>query len=173
MLQDSWVWKIALHKNMPSLIGPWIESGDTTIVDTAKKHELGTRAFDANGNEYIYLTGVANTVSGYWVTFDELHITTLTVADAKGRVAIAMAATVASTYGWYLIYGTRTTVYASSPITNNAQLYLSSSPGMVDDADVAGDSIIGAWARSALATAGTALLTVELSYPIVTDTAID
>jgi len=158
---------------MAKLIGPWITSGDTTIVDSAKKHELGTRAFDANGNEYIYLTGVASTVAGYYVTFDEAHLTTLAVANGKGRVAVAMAAIIADTYGWYQIYGNHATTYCSTPITDNAQLYLSATPGQVAGDDVAGDFIVGALARSATITPGTATLTVELNYPVVHDAAID
>jgi len=41
-----------------------IFSGDTSVVDTTLKHALGTRAFDANANEYIYLKGVASTAAG-------------------------------------------------------------------------------------------------------------
>jgi len=159
---------------MPTLIGPWISAGDTTVVDSSKKHELGSRAFDANGNEYIYLTGVASTLAGSWVTFDELHITALAVADAKGRVAIAMAAIVASSYGWYQIYGKHTAAYVATAMADNAQLYLTSTAGSVHSTDVAGDFIVGAMGRSAVTTTGvSATLTVELNYPVVHDAAID
>ena len=144
-------------------------AGDTTDVDTALKCPLGTRAYDANGNEYIYLTGVASTAVGSWVTFDEAHITTLAVADAKGRVAIAMAATVASTYGWYQIYGKSITGLCSTPTADNDILYLTASPGMVSGTDVAGDLISGTIARGAASP--TVVLTVELSYPYCDDTA--
>jgi len=159
---------------MPSLVGPWISAGDTTVVDSSKKHELGSRAFDADGNEYIYLTGVASTLAGSWVTFDELHITALAVSDAKGRVAIAMAAIVASSYGWYLIYGKHTAAYVTTGISDNVQLYLTATAGAVHSTDVAGDFIVGAIGRSEVTTFGvSAGLTVELSYPFVHDAAID
>ncbi len=147
-------------------------AGDTTSIDTELKHPLGTRAFDVDGNEYIYLTGVASTAAGYVVSFDEAHITTLSVANAKGRIAVAMAATVADTYGWYQIYGKNTTVFASTAVSDNGVLYLTATPGAVDDADVAGDLIIGMIARSAAGTEASPL-TVELNYPYVDDTADD
>ena len=147
-------------------------AGDTTSIDSELKHPLGTRACDANGNEYIYLTGVASTTAGYIVTFDELHITTLGVANAKGRVAVAMAATVASTYGWYQIRGKNTTVGVRGAVSDNGLMYLTASAGLVDDADVAGDLIIGMIARSAAGGAGSSL-TVELNYPSVKDVADD
>lgn len=155
---------------MADLIGPWIMSGDTSIIDTAKKHELGTRASDADGNEYIYLQGVASTAAGSWVTFDEAHLTIRTVANALGRVAIAMAATVASTYGWYLIYGKSTTAVGSKTTTEDA-LFLSATPGVICGTDVAGDFVVGAIARSTVTS--DQAFTVEISYPIVHNDAID
>ena len=37
---------------------------DTTTVDTSAKTTILTRAFDAAGNEYIYLNGCASTIVG-------------------------------------------------------------------------------------------------------------
>lgn len=150
---------------------PQIFAGDTSVVDTQIRHQLGTRAFDASGNEYIYAQGVANTAAGSWVTLDEALATTLSTANAKGRVGVAMAAIVASRYGWYQIYGQNTIALGvSGSIDDNDALYLTSTAGTVDDTDVAGDLILGAIARSA-DTSG--VFTVELSYPFVNDTADD
>lgn len=158
---------------MPSLIGPWIAAGDTTVVDSSKKHELGSRAFDENGNEYIYLQGVASTAAGMWASFDEAHLTILTVADAVGRIAIAMAAIVADKYGWYQIYGKHATARTTTAGSAVDQiLYLHASPGLVSTVDVAGDAIIGAILRVA-GGVGTAAATVELNYPHVCNVAID
>lgn len=143
---------------------------DTTTVDDSARHPLGTRAFDTAGNEYIYLKGVASTAAGSWVTFDEAHLTTLAVADAIGRVAIAMAATVADKYGWYQIYGKNTVAKVLTGFADNGAIYLTATAGSVDDADVAGDAVIGAWGRSAIASG---VATVELNYPMVHNIAID
>jgi len=147
-----------------------IFSGDTAIVDSTLKHVLGTRAFDVAGNEYIYLTGVANTVVGDWVTFDEAHLTLLAVADAQGRVGVAMAAITADEYGWYQIYGKNTIALALTGFADNGFVYLTSTAGSVDDAAVTTDKVVGAFGRSAV---GSGMITVELNYPAVFHEAID
>lgn len=140
--------------------------GDTDSVDTTAKNRLGTRAFDSAGNEYIYLTGVASTVAGSWVSFDEAHLTTLLVANAKGRVGIAMAATVASRYGWYQIYGINSIALVLASFADNGLIFSTATAGSVDDAAVAGDLVVGAMGRSAVS-GGVA--TMELNYPFATD----
>lgn len=156
---------------MASLTGrPQVMGGDTAQIDTTLKQPLGSRAFDADGNEYIYLKGVASTAAGDWVSFDEAHVTTRLTANAVGRVAIAMAACTATTdFGWYQIYG-KNTVAATDTVAADAQLYIDGTAGRADDADVAGDAIIGAVSRSA-DTSNVA--TVELNYPFVCNVAID
>lgn len=156
---------------MANLSGyPQTFAGDTTVVDTEVKHPLGTRAVDEDGNEYIYLLGVASTAAGDAVTYDEAYATTRAVSDAVGPVAVAQAATVASTYGWYLIKGTGTVTTAAA-VADNKTLSLTATAGAVDDADAAGDAIIGMWSRSSVGTAGS--ITVQLDYPKVHDVAID
>ncbi len=140
-------------------------SGDTSVIDTAAAHNVGVRAVDANGNEFVYGLGVASTAAGSWVSFDEVLATTLLTANAIGRVGIAMAAIVASRWGWYQIYG-KNTIAASDTVADNAPLYIDGTAGRCDDAGVAGDLIFGAWSRSADATN---VLTVELNYPFVAD----
>lgn len=135
----------------------------TSAVDSTKKIKLGSRR-RVNDKEFIYLTGVASTVAGSWVTFDELHITTLAVANGVGRVGIAMAATVASTYGWYQIYGKATGLCLAS-YADNAKVWLTATAGSVDDADVAVDLVFGAVGRSARDTT-TGMATFELNYPV-------
>lgn len=135
----------------------------TSAVHSAKRFKLGTRR-RVDDKEYIYLKGVASTAIGSWVTFDELHITTLAVANGKGRVGVAMAATVASTYGWYQIYGSASGL-ALTLFADNAKVWLTSTAGSVDDTDVAVDLVFGAIGRSAV-NETTLLATFELNYPI-------
>ena len=142
---------------------------DTTVIDSSAEVPVGTKAKDTGGNEYIYLQGVASTVANDWVTFDEAGLTIRAVANAKGRVAIAQAATVANTFGWYQIYGSATG-NALTSFADNGAVFLTATAGSVDDADVAGDAIIGAVGRSALASG---VATFELNYPVVQDIAID
>lgn len=143
-----------------------------TDVHATKKYRLGTRKRGANNNEYIYLKGVTNCADGSWVSFDEAHITILLVANAQGRVAVANAAVDAATkYGWFTIYGSESALCLAS-FADNGKVYLTSTDGSVDDADVAGDAVIGAVGRSARDTT-TGMSTFELNYPMVQDLAID
>lgn len=146
-----------------------IAHSDTSVVDTSEEVPVGTKAKDKDGNEYIYLQGVASTVANDWVTFDEAHLTTRAVADAQGRVAIAMAAIVANEYGWYQIYG-QATGNVLAGFADNGKVYLTATAGSVDDTDVAGDAVIGAVGRSAISGSSA---TFELNYPMVQDLAID
>ena len=141
-------------------------------VHAEKKFRLGTRVRDVAGNEFIYLQGVASCAVGSWVSFDEAHVTTLTVADAQGRIAVARAAVDATTeYGWFQIYGTCSALCLAS-FADNGKVYLTSTAGSVDDADVAGDAVVGAVGRSAR-NATTGLATFELNYPMAHDLAFD
>ena len=143
------------------------------VHEGSKKFRLGTRVRDKAGNEFIYLQGVGSTLANSWVTFDEAHVSTLAVANAKGRVAIAGAAIDSTTkYGWYCIYG-KFAGKALAAFADNGSVYLTATAGSVDDADVAGDAVLGAWGRSALDTPSTGLAYFELNWPMVHDIAVD
>lgn len=149
---------------MATLTGPaQIFSGDTSALDTTATgiNTLGSRARDAAGNEYVYLLGVASTGAGSWVSYDENYATTLLVANAAGPVAIAMAATVAATYGWYQIYG-KNTVAKTDTVAADAALFIDGTAGRVDDLGVIGDWISGAWSSTADVAN---VATVYISYP--------
>lgn len=135
----------------------------TDTINTTKRFKLGTRR-RVDAKEFIYLTGVASTAVGSWVFFDEVHISTLTVANSKGRVAVAMAATVASTFGWYQIYGSAQGL-ALTLFADNAKVWVTSTAGSVDDTDVAVDLVDGAIGRSAV-NETTFIATFELNYPV-------
>ncbi len=142
-----------------------LKAADLTVVDTVAKRAVGTRGRDASGNEYIYLKGVASTTANTWVSFDENFETSLLTSDAVGGVAIAMAATVASRWGWYQVYGEGSGKIGNTTSGDKA-LYISSVTGSVDDLLVTGDKIIGAFSRSTSSVTGAAI-TVQLNYPFV------
>lgn len=132
----------------------------TDAVHSTKRFKLGTTRI-VNGNEFIYLQGVAATVVGSWVTFTSAGVTTLLVAAGKGRVGIAMAATVASTFGWYQIRGLASGLTLG--VTSGNKVWATATAGSVDDVDVATDHIAGAIFRSTTATGLVAV--IDLSYP--------
>ena len=141
--------------------------GQLTDVDTSARVPLMTVQFDADGGEYIYMTGVASTGLGSWVTFDELSITALITANAVGPVAIALAATVASTFGWYCIKSPKSGVTGKTDvIADNKPCYIDGTDGRVDDAVVAGDLVCNAYSRS---TDSSNLATFQIDHPFVND----
>lgn len=147
---------------------PQLFEGDTSIVDTEARHTVGTCGFDKDGNQYVYMQGVTGVDSTHnWVSYDELYVTTLLAANAKGRVGVAMATIDATTkFGWFQIYG-KNTIAGSDAVADNATLYIDATAGRVDDAAVTGDLVVGAIGRST--DASTNIMTVELNYPMVTD----
>lgn len=152
---------------MPQLKGPSLAfAGDTDAVDSSALNPVGTRALDADGNEYIYAPGVASVAVGSWVSFDDNLATTLLAANAKGRVGIAMAAIVADKYGWFQIYG-KAVGKVLAGFVDGGLCYATATAGSVDDAVVAGDLVVGAVGRSAVASG---VADIELSYPFITDT---
>ncbi len=144
--------------------------GALTDVDTTARNTVGarTRGTDATGNdaEYIYLAGCASTIVGSVVTFDEAGATTLLAANAKGPVAVAMALTVASTYGWYGIQGTfPTDVVANS--ADNSTIGRETTDGKVGDGRAAGDEIANCFQRAA--TTAAAVVNCQFDHSYVND----
>lgn len=153
---------------MAYITNPTIPAGSLTAIDTVAKYAVLTKVQDSEGNEYMYLKGVANTIVGAVVTFDEAGVTTLLAADAVGPCAVAIALTVASTYGWYLVKGSKV-VKTAGDVGDNGNVYATATAGAVDDAVVAGDRIHGMWFRAA----GTGATTVlaQVHYPVITNIA--
>lgn len=140
----------------------------TSVIDTVAANAMLTFARDPNGGEYLYMTGVASTVAGSAVTYDENGITTLVVANASGPVAFAMAATVASTFGWYCVKSPRggMLVNTDSTIADNGHVYIDGTAGRVDDTAVTGDRLLNAIFRG---TDSSNFTLCEFNWPSVTD----
>ena len=141
-------------------------------TSTTQKLPLGTiiRAKDDDSTDYgvgefIYLLGVASTVVGSVVLYRQDNgATVLASANAVGPLAVSMSANVANQYGWYQISGKGAAKVLAS-FADDADCYLTSTAGSVDDANVAGDYINGMKGASAIDTPSTGLAEVELSRP--------
>jgi len=88
-------------------------------IDTTARNPVGVECEASDGNLYVYLPGVASTVAGSWCTVHgptgvRSQVTALLTVSAKGPVVIATAATVASTWGWYLVRGWYSGAHAGS-----------------------------------------------------------
>lgn len=142
-------------------------------VSSTAKHELGliVKAKDPTygAGEFIYLKGVASTAVGSWVTYNaDDNTTALLAANAIGPVAVAMAATVVDTYGWYQISG-KAVGKAAAGFVDNANVYATATAGTVDDAVVAGDRVKLAKGASAVDTPSTGLAEFEIQRPFMDD----
>ena len=142
-------------------------------VDTAAAVPVGTivTATDPTygAGEFIYLQGVASTAEGSWVTYNlDDGSTALLAANAIGPVAVAMGATVASTWGWYQISG-KAVGKALASFADNANVYATATAGSIDDAVVAGDRVKLAKGASAVDTPSTGLAEFEISRPFMDD----
>lgn len=147
--------------------GLFIEGLDQ--VDTVKRFALGAR-HNLGNDEYVYVQGVTNGAAGAWVTFTAAGVTTLLAADAVGQVGVMLAALDATTdFGFIQVKG-RNDIAKSDTVAGAGPLYIDGTAGRVDDADVAGDSVIGAFALGADATN---VLSVYLNHPYVTNAAVD
>lgn len=141
--------------------------GALTDVHDSALNPVGTRRIEA-GDEYIYLKGVASTVLGSWVTYDEVGATALLAANAVGDVAVAMAAIVADKYGWYCIKALSVPASIAANCADNAAgIGREGADGVAGDGRAAGDAIIGAVTRAA--TTSAAVIACQISYPKVND----
>ena len=119
--------------------------------------------------EFIYLKGVASTAVGSWVTIADNQTTALATANAIGQVAVAMSANVASQWGWYQIGGQAAGLVLTGFVATGSDAFLTSTAGSLDDADVAGDFVLGAVPVSNIDTPSSGLAEFQLNRPSVSD----
>lgn len=120
---------------------------DTSIT---QNHSIGkrVRAKDATygAAEFIYLKGVASTAAGDVVVYDETANTTTRAVHttaARGQVAVAMSANVASQYGWYMISGSCLVNSGANTVAAGTPVFLTSTAAQIDDAVVSTDKVDG------------------------------
>lgn len=147
---------------------PVIGGQPIATTETTQYHPIGTivKAKDTTygEGEFVYLKGVASTVVGSAVIYDQYaNTTTLAVAGSRGPVAIAMSANVASQYGWYQIGGS--VVIKAGTVAANGNVYVTATAGTVDDAPVAGDKIDGARFKTADGTPSAGFAVAQISRP--------
>ena len=143
------------------------------VTDTVQNHKLGTivRAEDPTygAGEFIYLKGVASTVVGSLVVYDQ-YLATTTLAPAtggKGSVAVAMSANVANQYGWYQIAGSAA-VKAPNAMTAGADVFmLAATAGSVDDAQVNGEQVVNAVVSTTTGTPSSGLALIQINRPFL------
>ncbi len=155
------------------IITPEIATQPITTISTTANHTLG-RIIEAKDpvygfGEFIYLLGVANTVAGIVVTYNATTYQTAFGADTAadvGPVAVAMAANVAASYGWYQITGLTTVLKTAVKVTPQGKIYQSATTGRVMQTSASGKQIIGArGANLTTTTSTTSTVVVLLNRP--------
>jgi len=146
-------------------------AGLVTSVDTVQRNMLGARIQASNGNEYVYLAGVASCAEGDFVSYNATtYVAVRLIANAVGMVAIAPAAILAANWGWFLIkgfYATARAQSAGSIAAAGGVFATSAAAGTVDDSSLAANFVNGV-VSTASDTAG--IVPVQISYPYVTNT---
>lgn len=144
-------------------------------IDTVQKHPLGFQldAIDAvfGGGRFIYLKGVASTVVGSVVTWDVAGATpgfqtvlAAATANAGQQLAVATAALVAGTFGWYQIAG------VALVATNGAQIVSSKAwlagSGAITSTAATGVGIVGIRTLTATGTPAANQCYAQLDHPV-------
>lgn len=144
-------------------------------VSTTQKHELGTiitaadRDSTAYGTgEFIYLKGVDNTVAGSNVLYQSDDFSTkLIVSGDIGPMAVAMASTVANTFGWYQIKG-KAIIKVAAGFADNSNCYLNATAGTLSNTVSSTNYVFGIKGGSAIGAVGAGLAEAELERPFTT-----
>lgn len=151
-----------------SLLGQNIDVNSTT-----QAHALGTiircKSPTYGAGEFIYLQGVASTVVGSVVRYNDSNWATALVtntAEQGAPVAVAMSACVAGEYGWYQIDGIAVVKKTAVAVGPKVPVYLSGTAGRVKVIASEGMGIVGARsANSASVTTTTSTVLVSINRP--------
>jgi hypothetical protein len=149
------------------LVGHVLASaGHVGDIDTVQRNPLGARVQTDDGNEYIYLAGIAAVAANVVIVYNATtYVAKILTANDVGMVAVAPAAILAVDWGWFLIKGFGSA--SADAVAAAGGLFIDATPGRVDDDSVAGDFINGMVSTGA---AVANVCPVQLSYPYVTNT---
>jgi hypothetical protein len=119
------------------------------------------------GGEFIYLPGVAGTVIGSLVSYDQMNLTT-TLGPGAGAnsgipLAVAMSANIAGQYGWYQITGNAVVAKDGTALSAGGTVGLGTIAGTVG-VETASKQILGAHVINAAA-AGLTSVNLQISRP--------
>lgn len=143
-------------------VDPRPAAGVPGEIHSTKQNQLGAERVFSDGTSlytYVYLEGAASTVANDFGTFSPAGVFTRILTTSTGPVAIASAAIINATYGWFGIVGSFTGTCESSCLSNVPIYPLSA--GRVDDAIVQNKAIMGCVATTAAAAGATATFTIN------------
>lgn len=151
--------------------GTLVPSFNVEIGQIAMFRDNGTTGLGVG--EFIFLKGVASTVAGDWVTYTTSDGTQQTGTTARWAgtastgypLAVATAATVASTWGWYQIAGSAACNTNGTIAAGNGAAWQATAT--VQAAAVTGKNIVGVQASSANGVPATNQAIYYLNRPAV------
>ena len=143
------------------------------VTDTTQNHALGTEvsAIDPTYGEgrFIYLKGIASTVVGSMVTYNQVTgVTALSpnTANLTTPFAVAMSANVANQYGWYQIRGAAVIKKTAVIVNPGVKVYQSATTGRIMSTTASGKQIQNAIsANAATVASATSTVVVQINCP--------
>lgn len=160
--------------------GPIIHSGATTVVDTSAVVKLGSRAYDVEGNEYVYVDFQESFIAGEWCVFGSDFAAYQMTSTRLGWAGVVIGTVSASDrYGYVLVRGVHTAAWATSGATTDAPVVVAATTDLGHVAGATTTAAVGVTgahiatapdtcASTALSTSALAApCTVVLNYPFV------
>jgi hypothetical protein len=163
--------------------GPVLHSGATSVVDDTQIGKLGRRAYDVDGNEYVYVDFQEACIRGEWVVFTSAYAASQLTSTSRGFVGVVDGTVSASDrFGWVMVRGIHTAAWCTSGSSSGFPVIAAATTdlGTVDtlgtsvDASFAISGVLVAsapdtCASTALSTSALAApATVILNYPFIT-----
>lgn len=143
-------------------------------VDSSARFTVGSRTTTNDGNEYIYLPGIASCAQYDWVIYNRGtssgttkasygSVTRINITTA-GNAGIAQAAILGPKYGWFMIKGAGWG-NAGAQVSSGSPIYASGTVGLVSTTVNAGNAVYNAFATQAGVSGGTCR--VVINYPVI------
>lgn len=144
------------------IISPVGVNTDTEYATADAPFAVGTRAYGADGSEWIFAENIA-LVAGDVVAVSQTSYKvaklTKTLADKGDKIAVSQATKTAAHFGWFLVKsgsGTSYTVRARNACAINVPLYTSAVAGMLDDTASSQTQVHGITLRDTATSSGAA-----------------
>lgn len=151
--------------------GVTMPNGSSAIPTPPMTLGMIARAFDPTygEGEFILLLGVASTVVGSLVTYNATTYQTAlspNTANFAAPVAVAMAATLGSQFGWYQISGQAVVKKTAVAVSPQVSVFQSATTGRIFPTATTGKQIVNAKsANLATIASGTSTVVVMIDRP--------
>lgn len=152
---------------------PELGTQPIAVSSSVQNHPPGytVEAYDPTfgSGRFIYLEGVASTLVGSMVTYDQDNKTT-TLAPGTAHLAqplaCAMSANLANNWGWYQVGGAAVIKKTATKVSPGVQLFLSSTAGRVQATAASGKEILNCiTVNTATVASATSTIVANFQFP--------